>query len=167
MADQPEAGSEVVFAVHLPLLQIDADSVAFGAGDLWRMPFATFDALTAGAWTEHRTRYEAVAPVFYRYVARAGLVPAQRLPDTQTDNAFLQIKLRIDRWSQLAALGLGALQRVHELVADPAWLALLLEAPATALPRPRWSLSFAIADAGWGLETASGLQRVASVRGDA
>jgi len=160
-------GSEVVFAAHLPLLQIDADSLAFGGGDLWRMPFETFNVLTARAFEDHRARYEAVAPVFYRFVARAGLVATVPLPADADESSFLQIKLPNNRWSLLPQLGLGFMHRFHALAADPAWQALLLEAPAAAFPQPRWSTSFAIADPGWGFALAEGASRVASVRGDA
>lgn len=160
-------GSEVVFAAHLPLLQIDAESQAFGGGDLWRMPFETFNLLTARAFEEHRARYDAVAPVFYRFVARAGLVATVALPADASDADVLQIKLPNHRWPLLPQLGLGFMARFHALAADPAWQALLLEAPAAAWPQPRWSTTFAIADAGCGFATADGAHRVASVRGDA
>ncbi|MBE0547032.1 MAG: hypothetical protein IH627_05090 [Rubrivivax sp.] len=58
------------------------------------MPFDTFNGLTAGAFAEHRVHYEAVAPVFYRGVLAAGMVPTVPLPPPAPRNDLLQIKWR-------------------------------------------------------------------------
>lgn len=163
----PTDASDVVFAAHLPLLRIAEDSIAFAGGDLWRMPFETFNVLTVGAFEDHADKYIATAPVFYRLVVRPDLPNLKRLPMGQTDSAHLHLKLPGERWPMLPALGLGFIQRFHEIGADPAWLALLLEAPATLLPQPRWSVTFAIADEGWGFESGDRCSRIASVQGDA
>lgn len=50
---------------HLPLLRIAEPEFVLGEGRLVRLPFEQWDAMTQGAWSDHRLAYEATAPVFF------------------------------------------------------------------------------------------------------
>jgi hypothetical protein len=158
---------EVVLAAHIPLLRIEAESVPFTGGDLWRMPFEQFNALTVGAFEDHRAPYEEVAPVFYRIVARPKLSNLVPIPTEQTGNHRLQMKAPSNRWSIAHAAGLGVIDWFQTVAVTPAWHALLLQLPNAALPPPRWSLSFAVADPGFGFSQGKQVAQVASIQGDA
>lgn len=160
-------GDEIVLVSHLPLVCIAEDSLPFAGGDLWRMPFEGFDELTAGAFADHRKAYEAMAPVFLRIVVRARLPNVVALRDAQAHRSSLQLKLPERSWPLLAQVGLDILTRFHDLAVQPAWQALLLQAPDAVLPPPRWSLTMAIADPGFGFSSGEQPARVASVQGDA
>lgn len=160
-------GDEIVLVSHLPLVCIDADSLPFAGGDLWRMPFEVFDALTVGAFSDHQKAYEAVAPVFLRVVVRARLPNVVALDEAQTHSSSLQLKLPERSWPLLAQFGLDILNRFHALAVQPAWQALLLQAPDAVLPPPRWSLTLAVADEGFGFSGGEQPSRIASVQGDA
>lgn len=160
-------GDEIVLVAHLPLVCIDADSLPFAGGDLWRMPFEAFDALTVGAFSDHRKAYEAMAPVFLRVVVRARLPNVVALDEAQAGGSSLQLKLPERSWPLLTRFGLDILVRFHDLAVQPAWQAMLLQAPDARLPPPRWSLTLAIADEGFGFSGGEQPSRVASVQGDA
>lgn len=158
---------EMVLAAHLPLVHIDDDSVPFAGGDLWRMPFDAFDALTLGAFDRHRAAYEAQAPVFYRLVvqpSRPLLVP---LRAGATGSRRLQLKL-----SEVAPHApphpiVDWIASFRRHAVRPAWQALLLGHPDAALPMPDLSVTFAVADEGWGVEVGDDVIRISSVQGDA
>src|SRR5438552_6860571 len=136
--------SQLVFLTHFPLLRIEAESILFGAGDLWQMPFERFDDLTLGAFTDHRRRFEEAAPVFYR-VQRDLPLPILRPQgkDAEPEKRHaIELKMPSNNWEILTQLNLGFILGFHEMIADPAWAALLLAAPAAALPQPRMSVSF-------------------------
>jgi hypothetical protein len=158
---------EVVLAAHMPLLRIERDSIAFAGGDLWRMPFETFDGLTAGAFSDHQAQYEAIAPVFYRLVVRPQLPNLVRIDPSQTKKAHLQMKLHRVRGPLLRLAGLEVLDRFHMTAVNPAWLALLLQAPQAVLPDPRCSIMFAVADEGYGFQAGESGARIGSAQGDA
>ncbi|HEY0956308.1 MAG TPA: hypothetical protein VGE36_16230, partial [Roseateles sp.] len=160
-------GDEIVLLAHLPLVCIDADRIPFAGSDLWRMPFDTFDALTAHAFSDHRRAYDVTAPVFLRLVVTSRLAHVVPLPPEPAEHANLQLKLPERAWPQLATMGLDLLNRFHTLAVQPAWQALLLQAPDAQLPPPRWSLTLAIADPGFGFATGGAPARIASVQGDA
>ena len=50
---------------HLPLVRIDAPRVEIGGGALVALPFADYDELVLGAFTDSRRDYESTAPVFF------------------------------------------------------------------------------------------------------
>ncbi|MFN3859907.1 MAG: hypothetical protein ACK4R2_00370 [Roseateles sp.] len=160
-------GDEIVLLAHLPLVRIAEDSLPFAGGDLWRMPFETFDALTARAFSDHRRAYEAMAPVFLRQVVGVRLPQIVPLDPQAPQTATLQLKLPERAWPLLEKFGLALLRRFHALAVQPAWQALLLQAPDALLPPPRWSLTLAIADEGFGFSGGEQPARVASVQGDA
>lgn len=160
-------GDEIVLVAHLPMVRIAEDSLPFAGGDLWRMPFETFDQLTAHAFSDHRPAYETMAPVFLRLVVSARLAQVVPMPPAQTRQTRLQLKLPEHAWPLLAKSGLDILNHFHALAVQPAWQALLLQAPDAVLPPPRWSLTLAIADEGFGFTTGEQPARVASVQGDA
>ncbi len=160
-------GDEIVLVAHLPLVRTDQESLPFAGGDLWRMPFEVFDALTVGAFSDHQEAYEAMAPVFLRVVVRARLPNVVALDEARTHNSSLQMKLPERSWPLLARFGLDILIKFHALAVQPAWQALLLQAPDAVLPPPRWSLTLAIADEGFGFIDVAQPSRVASVQGDA
>ena len=157
---------EVVLAAHMPLLRIERDSIAFAGGDLWRMPFETFDGLTAGAFSDHRVQYEAIAPVFYRLVVRPRLPNLVRSDPSQAGSVNLQLKLHRVRGPLLRMAGLEVLDHSHVAAVNPAWLALLLQAPQAVLPDPRCSIMFAVADEGYGFQAGGRFARIGSAQGD-
>lgn len=159
-------GDEIVLVAHLPLVRIAQQSLPFAGGDLWRMPFETFDVLTAHAFSDHRPAYDAMAPVFLRLVVSARLLQVVPLPEA-AQQAHLQLKLPERAWPLLARVGLDILDRFHTAAVQPAWQALLLQAPDAQLPPPRWSLTLAIADEGFGFSGGGQPARIASVQGDA
>jgi hypothetical protein len=163
-------GDEIVLVAHLPLVRSDQESLPFAGGDLWRMPFDAFDAfdaLTVGAFSDHRKAYEAMAPVFLRVVVQARLPNVVPLDAAQARSSRLQLKLPERSWPLLTRFGLDILTRFHDFAVRPAWQALLLQAPDAQLPPPSWSLTFAIADEGFGFTGGEQPSRVASVQGDA
>ena len=93
----------VVLLAHVPLLRIEGDEVPFTGGSLWSMPFDVFDDLTAGAFTDHRARYEETAPVFFR------LDTPLDLPSTDGKERKGQGELKVptDNWEMLNSLDLG------------------------------------------------------------
>lgn len=166
MTDNPPP-VEVVLAAHMPLLRIERDSIAFAGGDLWRMPFESFDGLTAGAFSDHRAQYEAIAPVFYRLVVRPQLPNLVRSDPSQAGGVNLQMKLHRVRGPLLHLAGLEVLDRFHMAAVGPAWLALQLQAPQAVLPDPRCSIMFAVADEGYGFQAGERCARIGSAQGDA
>lgn len=163
-----ETGSELVLAAHLPLLRIEEETVPFVGGDLWRMPWETFDTLTLGAFSDHRAAYEAVAPVFFRVTIRPQQMENLRpIEPTPGRTESTQLKMPSDRWFRLGELGLDIVARFHEALVDHVWHALLLEAPTAGFPAPRMSATFAVADEGWGIDVGGQARRLASVQGDA
>lgn len=158
---------EIVLAAHLPLLRVDAESLPFAGGDLWRMPFEAFDQLTVGAFADHRAAYEAVAPVFYRLVVSPARSPLQPVPPGQPPGRRLQLKVASGDTSVPALAGLELLNVFHREAVTPAWLALLLHHPDAALPRPDWSVTFAVADEGFGFVHQGEVIRIAQLQGDA
>lgn len=158
---------EITLVAHLPLVRIDVESLPFAGGDLWRMPFDTFDRLTVGAFADHRAAYEAQSPVFYRLVVRPVLPNVVPVPDGQASGDRLQLKIASGDASVLTLAGLGLVDVFHRQAVTPAWRALLLGHPDAALPRPDWSITFAIADEGWGFVHGEKVLRIAAVQGDA
>lgn len=165
--DISTGGDEIVFASHLPLVRIGEDSVPFDGCDLWRMPFATFDALTGGAFANHARAYEAVAPVFLRMQARAHLLNVVALDPAQQRRSLTQIKMPHENWATLLDQGLGSFVTFYVAAVWPVWQALVLQAPGAVLPPPGWSLTFAIADPGFGVEFNGTVSQVVSVQGEA
>jgi len=159
-------GDEVVLVAHLPLVRIAEESLPFAGCDLWRMPFEAFDDLTAHAFSDHRPAYEAMAPVFLRMVVSARPRQVVPLPPGPTQTR-LELKLRKHAWPMLAKSGLDILDSFYALAVQPAWQALLLQAPDAVLPPPRCSVTMAIADEGFGFATGEQPARVARVQGDA
>jgi len=125
--------SDVVFLAHIPLLRVEAESAPFGHGDLWRMPFDHFDALTLGAFDRHRSDYEATAPVFYRAMLDINLPGL--VPGTATSSGAIEVKAPSDDWGSMERVGLGYLERFQSVLVDPAWEALVMnrqDEPANA-----------------------------------
>jgi hypothetical protein len=127
--------ANVVFLAHLPLLRLETDSVPFFRGDLWRMPFGAYSQITANAFDRPR-EYAATDPVFYRCMVDLTLPFLS--PRTEADaSTMAQMKLpSTARWS------LPLVEPFLVEFVEPAWAALMLAAPAMALPSPRQSVSF-------------------------
>jgi hypothetical protein len=135
--------ADVVFLVHVPLLQIEEERVPFWAGWLWRLPFDTYNQLSLGAFEDHRKAYEQTAPVFFQYQESLDLPILQR---AQPEKAgAIEMKWPSQDWSLVPRLGMGFLSAFHDIFGDRVWTALNLAAPAAALPSPRLSVTFAIA----------------------
>lgn len=132
----------LVACAHLPLVRMAADSVACGPFSLWRMPFEVFDALSLGAFSDHRAAYVATAPVFLRldWSEEAGDGLVQRIRTTA--NRAQECKFPSHDWGLLPGLGLAFMVRLHADVIDRFSAALALAAPHALLPRSRWSVTF-------------------------
>jgi hypothetical protein len=102
----------------------------------------TSNALTLGAFDRHRSEYEATAPVFYRSMLDINLPGL--VAGTATHSGAIEMKAPSRRLENLASRA-RLLRAVPEGPLDPAWAALLLAAPTSALPAPRISVNFAIA----------------------
>jgi len=157
--------SELVFLAHLPLLRIDSESIPFAGGDLWRMPFENFCALTGSAFESHQSEYEATAPVFYRVVGDLEL-PALTPGRGDGTNA-IEIKAPSDNWGFFEQFGLGFLERFQQALVDRAWAGLLLASPASALPAPRLSVMFVVSTDDAGFELSENKANVVHIQGDA
>jgi hypothetical protein len=127
--------ADIVFLAHLPLLRIPAESVPFLGGDLWRMPFDTYRAITAGAFDRPR-EYEATSPVFYRRMEALELPFMSKRTEADTGSMF-QLK-----WASGIPSTIPLLEAFISHFVEPAWAALMLSAPGAALPPPRMSCVF-------------------------
>ncbi|HMI51830.1 MAG TPA: hypothetical protein VK525_09975 [Candidatus Saccharimonadales bacterium] len=153
------------FLVHLPLLRIEEELLPFGPCQLYRMPFKQYDEISLGAFSEQKSLYEATEPVF---LSLSVAVPEGNLsPAEEQGRGIVELKLPTNRWSMLDELGLGPVNWMHAEFARPAWTALLLAAPASALVPPSWSQTFVAADQGFALRLAAGVRRAARVQGEA
>jgi hypothetical protein len=153
------------FLVHLPLLRIEEEVLPFGPCQFYRMPFKQYDEISLGAFSEQKRFYEATEPVFLSLsvpVSEDNLSPAQA-----KDTGIVEVKIPTEKWSILDELGLGAVNWMHAEFARPAWTALLLAAPASALAPPSWSQTFVAADQGFALRLAAGVRKAARVQGEA
>lgn len=133
------------FYTHIPLLRLDSEGYRFGQGVLFPMAFDDFNSLTLGAFEDHRKAYEATAPVFYRVSVELDFPYVK----PGSHNGMIELKAASDQWGILDKLGWGIVRRFHDLVVDPAWVALLLAAPASALPAPRLSVTFVLPPEGY------------------
>ena len=97
---------------HVPLVRIDAPRAEIGGGALVALPFADYDELLLGAFTDSRRDYESTAPVFF-------------VSEHDVDAPDGALEGRLDR--HLADCG-----RVRD--------ALALAAPSSSIPDPALSL---------------------------
>ncbi len=132
----------LLFLTHIPLLRLESDVVPFGDGALFRMPFDSFNLLTMGAFADHQRDYDATAPVFYQ--VELDLDHPFIKPERSNQQAMQEMKISSDNFGFLDRLGLSFVRIFHEQFVDPAWGALLLAAPASALPAPRLSVIFVL-----------------------
>ena len=133
--------NKIVFLAHIPTLRIDAESLPFSGGDLWRMPFDEYCKLTGGSFASHQGDYDATSPVFYRVQADV------ELPVTADEPGFsraIEIKAPSDNWSSLESYGMGYVEGFHASIVDPAWAALVLSAPSALFLPPRLSVTFLV-----------------------
>lgn len=157
--------ADVVFLVHVPLLQIEEERLPFWAGWLWRLPFDQYNQLSLGAFEDHRNAYERTAPVFFQYQEELDLPILQQ---NQPANAgAIEIKFPTNDWSLFGRLGLGFLAIFHELIVDRVWTALNLAAPAVSLPSPRLSVTFAVAHDGATFIAGESSAAILRLQGDA
>src|SRR6185503_9926473 len=97
--------ADLDFLVHLPLLRIEQERLPFGPGQLYRMPFAHYDSLTLGAFSEQQRQFEATAPVFLGFTVP---IPDDGLePRTDDVNGLTEVKMPSARAPMLNDLGLG------------------------------------------------------------
>jgi hypothetical protein len=130
----------IVLLAHLPLLRLEEEEIDFGGGSLWRLPFETYDQVTLGAFGDHRDAYERTAPVVYRVDAQ---LEGPAIRHGAGGAGTIEMKLPPYAWPRLAG-DLGFLVEFKENLVNRAWCALLLAAPATALPDPSASAIFAV-----------------------
>lgn len=137
--------AELCFVAHLPLLRIEPEHFDCGEFKLWRMPFEVFDNLSQGAFSDHRSAYEVTAPVFLRLDMNFDATSDGFVRPLRAARAVPEIKVPSANWAFLKRLGLGIVLNLHELI-DRHSSALALAAPASLLPRSRWSVTFAQVD---------------------
>lgn len=133
---------------HLPLIQLEPERCELGGGALVALPFAHYDELLLGSFTDARREYEATAPVFFEsddeghLAARARVcdalalaVPACAIPDPELSLRLMDIPgeqsvtrtLQGDADQELLFLGPRACYRlsVEELSRAAAMLAVV------------------------------------------
>ena len=54
---------EAVVTAHIPLIRIEPEQVVLPFGELVRLPFEAFDAISHHLFADWRERYEATAPI--------------------------------------------------------------------------------------------------------
>lgn len=135
--------ASVVFFTHIPLLRLAGDEVPFAHGELTHLAWDDYNSLSQGAFEDFQTLYEATAPVFYRVDWREA--EEQPVSDEPPTGGMLELSLPTQAWDAvLSNVGLGFISAYVNNMADPAWIALLLAAPAVAPAWPRLSVSFAV-----------------------
>ncbi len=121
---------------HVPLVRIDAPRVEIGGGALVALPFADYDEMVLGSFTDGRRDYESTAPVFFvsEYEvdvpegALEGLTDGPQLVSSEHDGFNMKLSFLFERWDgHRADCG-----RVRD--------ALALAAPGSSIPDPQLSL---------------------------
>jgi hypothetical protein len=153
------------FLIHLPLLRIEEELLPFAGARLYRAPFQKYDEITAGAFSDHRARYESTEPVFLSFTEQISEEGLERRIDEV--HGLVEIKIPSARTAMLDQLGLHAINWAHQKVATRAWSALLLAAPAAALAPPRWSQSFVSIGGGFTMNIGGRATVGARVQGEA
>jgi hypothetical protein len=133
----------VVFFTHIPLLRLAGDEVPFAHGELTHLAWDDYNSLSQGAFEDFRSLYEATAPVFYRVDVHD--LEAPLISDAPSTGGMIELSAPTQAWDALLPnVGLGFMSAYANNVADPAWIALLLAAPAAAPAWPRLSVTFAV-----------------------
>jgi hypothetical protein len=133
----------VVFFTHIPLLRLAGDEVPFASGELTHLAWDDYNSLSQGAFEDFRSLYEATAPVFYRVDVHDLAAPP--ISDAPSTGGMIELSAPTNAWEALLPnVGLGFMSAYANNVADPAWIALLLAAPAAAPVWPRLSVTFAV-----------------------
>lgn len=134
----------IVLLTHMPLVRIDEDEIPFAEGELWRLPYEQYDQLSLGVFADSQPLYERTTPVFLRHDLPDAELPGLREGGTTEGGRMAELKAPTKSWELLPQLGFGFIAGYHETVVDPAWTALLLAAPASAMPQPRLSVTFVV-----------------------
>ena len=121
---------------HVPLVRIDAPRVEIGGGALVALPFADYDELVLGSFTDGRRDYESTAPVFFVSEhevdvpdgALEGLTDGPQLVSSEHDGFNMKLSFLFERWDG------------HRADCDRVRDALALAAPGSTIPDPRLSL---------------------------
>jgi hypothetical protein len=133
----------VVFFTHIPLLRLAGDEVPFADGELTSLAWDDYNNLSQGAFEDFRSLYEATAPVFYRLDVHGLAVPP--ISDAPSTGGMIELSAPTQAWDALLpSVGLGFMSAYANNIVDPAWMALLLAAPAAAPAWPRLSVTFAV-----------------------
>jgi hypothetical protein len=156
---------DLSFLIHLPFLRIEEVQLPFAGATLWRTPFERYDEFTAGAFRELRARYEATAPVF---LAVSIPFPEDRLERRRDEvRGTFEAKAPSGNVGILDQFGLYPINWAQREIATPAWTALLLAEPASALGPPRWSQTFMTIDGGFTLNIGGNPAVAVRVQGEA
>jgi len=138
--------AHAVFIAHLPLLRIEPERVAIAGGILARYPFEPYNNLSGGAFEGQRHAYDATDPVVF--VVEGEIDAPIFAPGLLEQRSTAEIKVAFDGWEGLLPqLGLGLIARFQDLL-DFVRSAILLAAPAAALPSQRFSWAFLYAEDG-------------------
>jgi hypothetical protein len=121
---------------HVPLVRIDAPRVEIGGGALVALPFADYDDMVLGSFTDGRRDYESTAPVFFASEyevevpdgALEGMTDGPQLVSTEHDGFNMKLSFLFERWE------------AHHADCDRVRDALALAAPGSSIPDPRLSL---------------------------
>jgi len=157
--------SKMILLAHLPLMRMDEERIPFANGHLWRLPFEVYNELSLGAFADHERAYNSTAPVFYRADVDLDVSvfrPADHVPSSSSD-----LKVPSNHWAFLERLGLEFVSQFQWNLVERARAALLMAAPASAVPSSMLSVTFVrLAEPG-GFQLGNQLTGVISVCGDA
>lgn len=150
---------------HLPYLRLPEETIPFGPGLLWRLPFDVWSQLTGGAFVDHRPAYNATAPVFFYLETEVDwpiLVPGV-LGNWQA------IELKKPSYGEdefFEDIGFSFLTRFVDSFGWIAQAALSLAAPATAVGSVRHSMVLFTPDEGH-IQVGSQEAMIARMQGNA
>lgn len=121
---------------HVPLVQIDGPRAEIGGGALVALPFADYDELVLGSFTDSRRDYESTAPVFFVSEhevevpdgALEGMTDGRQDHSTEYDGFNTKLSFLFPHWDA----HVKNCNRVRD--------ALALAAPSSSIPDPQLSL---------------------------
>ena len=155
----------VNYWAHLPYLRISEETVPFGPGQLWRLPFEVWSYLTGGAYDDQQSSYDATQPVFFYCEIDADwpiIVPG-RLEKWQA----VEIKKPTHEADELfEEMGFAFLTQFLKTYAWSVQAALNLAAPAAGVGTPRHSMTFCAPDDSY-FQLPDQTASVARIQGDA
>ncbi|HUR33850.1 MAG TPA: hypothetical protein VM032_08640 [Vicinamibacterales bacterium] len=134
--------ANIIFIAHLPLIRMTrTDDLSIGGGVLTRLPWAQFDALSQGAFTDWQAKYERTDPVCFWFQQDMDL------PIVRPGGAGGMREMKVPTATFDTLLPLADLELIgsfHDQLVDPLWAALALAAPGGVAAPPRSSFTFMV-----------------------